>query len=978
MLIEFADENSLLRRIKNEERISFLLGSALTAKKGDIGIPNVEEMLANAVSFIEESDPEDIKDYNAFLEKNGTDNRYQDTFSFIIKNYGIKEANNIVKNAVLSNIDKTKNKHKITKSVNDLVNKIKDETIIVDNIITTNFDTIIEEKFKEETIPYNGISIVTDSNINDNNNGFTNIIHIHGVWDRNDTMHTQSQLKNNRDKIESSLKRLLSNNVIVVMGYSGWDDSFMRSIASIVNDDKAEYSILWCFYEKDESKIKNRELFFKNLKDAISRERVTFYKGINCDTFFEKLKKKEIARGRTIKIPLNYFYIEEDNSINAIRNDDRKTSISILNNNKSLHLESEIGSGRFGFIYSIIRDIEHKHIFRVDMSEVISKSQLEERFRKDTGVDITFIMEQSINNKSYAFFLIFDNITNNTNQETLNFLKSLPNTLDGFNQNLFFIFTSPAKINQFSDISVKLNPLTVNDSEILIRTKLPQKTISDEDIQKIHDKSEGLVTKLETIIRYLSSCSVREVIESNDIFKNIMNMDNISQTVLKKIGVFESDSSHKETFMLMKILSILKNGESITNIKKSTIGKNITIDSSLKIVESGLASSIDIDSSTTIVKLNPLVKDFIYSKLKTIEIELISNEFIGILIKRKKDSIYISSTNRKIIEHGYNTDGDNIVELLINESNKFDKQDESDGKKSSLSMILYYSRAYLYSLSNSSKFKELISASLKLMGVINDKELSYEYYCYLSSAYRMLGEDETAKKYLDLALEKTPINNKYKLSEIRADYILYYNKVDYDKSIELAKRTKKEFKSKTLAYITAEEILALDDKNGNEKTKKLIRIESKARRLGFDTAANNILFHLSDGSAYNNKVISMNKVLETDSSEYNKCRAFIYKMDAMLKNDKIDQITDDNISSLSNIYNYLFHQRIDVLFNKCINVLWGILERKNKIDVIIYIYTRGVLIWRLNDDFKNEEEYSKRLGLIYNNSNNNILLNSDS
>ncbi|EPU3937303.1 tetratricopeptide repeat protein, partial [Morganella morganii] len=507
---------------------------------------------------------------------------------------------------------------------------------------------------------------------------------------------------------------------------------------------------------------------------------------------------------------------------------------------------------------------------------------------------------------------------------TLNFLRKLPNTSIGLSENIYFIYISPARINQFNEISIKLKPLTVTDTNTLIKHKLPQKHISNEDIQKLHDKSEGLVTKLETIIRYLSSSSVTEVIESTDIFKDIIKNDDISKTIIKQIDSIENDLNKKETHTLMKILSILNNGESVTNIKKTSVGKKVTIMDSVQLIESGLASSIDIDSTTTVIKLNPLVKDFIYSKLTIGEIEDISNQFIRIMLNKSKNAIQISSTNRKIMEAGYSTDGDNITSLIINEVIRIKKEDNDESQKTSLNAMKYYIRSYIYSLDNSSRFKELISSSLKLMNVINDGELQYEYHHYLASAYRMLGEYDLAKKHLDIAFELTPKNLKSKVGVLMSEYLLYFQKNDNNKAIELAKKIKKEFKANSLAYITAEEILALRESE-DRKIKKLAQLEAKARKLKLNTAANNILFHLNEKNISDNKVTTMSEIIKTDNSEYNKCRAFIYKMDAMIKLGRINSITNKDIKSLSNIYNYLFYQRIDILFNKCLKVLWAIL-----------------------------------------------------
>jgi hypothetical protein len=85
------------------------------------------------------------------------------------------------------------------------------------------------------------------------------------------------------------------------MAYSGWEDSFTRSLATVVTNSKADYDILWSFYESTNDKIEyDRRELFTTLEDAISRGRVQFYSGIDCNTTFNnlgritELKKKEL------------------------------------------------------------------------------------------------------------------------------------------------------------------------------------------------------------------------------------------------------------------------------------------------------------------------------------------------------------------------------------------------------------------------------------------------------------------------------------------------------------------------------------------------------------------------------------------------------------------------------------------------------------------------------------------------------------
>jgi hypothetical protein len=291
MYIDFADENNLITRLIKEDEVSFIFGSALTARINGVGIPNTTGVVEILREYVDEEGL--LEEYIEHLTKTDNDNIYQASFEFIAKSLPKGSIAKVINRVVNSNIDPDTREHKITKPISDLVNLIKSEKLKVRNIITTNFDTLLEEALKKENILTNSISIVSDSNINQNNNGLINIIHIHGVWDKGDTMHTRNQLNNAREKIEASIRHLLTNNTIYIMAYSGWEDSFTRTLSTIVNDDKADYALAWCFYEKNDNDVKadNEELFLK-MRDAVSHERIQFYKGIDCHTIFQNIEKK--------------------------------------------------------------------------------------------------------------------------------------------------------------------------------------------------------------------------------------------------------------------------------------------------------------------------------------------------------------------------------------------------------------------------------------------------------------------------------------------------------------------------------------------------------------------------------------------------------------------------------------------------------------------------------------------------------------
>ncbi|MBF4280370.1 SIR2 family protein, partial [Vibrio anguillarum] len=96
---------------------------------------------------------------------------------------------------------------------------------------------------------------VSDTQLQENINSNINIYHLHGIWDQGDTMHTTTQLQQSRARIAMSLQNLVGDDLVVVMAYGGWEDSFTRALATVVINSTSDYDILWSFFEPDSAKI---------------------------------------------------------------------------------------------------------------------------------------------------------------------------------------------------------------------------------------------------------------------------------------------------------------------------------------------------------------------------------------------------------------------------------------------------------------------------------------------------------------------------------------------------------------------------------------------------------------------------------------------------------------------------------------------------------------------------------------------------
>lgn len=984
MATQFFDEKLLLQRLKaSDDGFNFIFGSALSAIKDGAGIPNVAEVSKIIENYADEIGL--LEDYKEHI--NGSDEKdiYQKSFSFMSAVKGATATREIVKRVVMKNYDADTGTHKVPKAIREFVKCIKEQKIKVHNIITTNFDTLIEEQFKKEKIGFNSISIVSDSNIIDNSNGYINIIHLHGVWDKGDTMHTLNQLESKRNKIESSLRNLLVDKPIIIMAYGGWLDSFTRTLANIVNDDKAEYNLAWCFYQNQEGVIEREDKnLFDMLSSAISRDRIQFFKGIDCNCIFSNLiSKVEVRKNNStissnqVNDEINYYPLAEKAFFKNIREKTKQAATEILNKKKSLFVEARLGFGLYGFISSLVNTIKSKKTkcLKIDFSQVISKSQIDDKVKTDTGHYLASLIFQLSMNSDIVHFVIFDKIRGNVDEETLLHLLKLPEMCSSFGVNIFFIYSSSVNLKQFQEIKVELPELSLRETESILYEEFGTNRFTPGEIHQIHDRSEGVVAKLEQIMYFLESSSAQEVLLQNDIFDESFYFESIPSTTIKQIELLLNDPSKKLTLKMLNILSILKNGETLSNLRKDKMGIDLNPRNTKELIQFELASTIYIDTTTTLIRINPIIKDYVLSKMSLNEKFKISNAYLRVAIIETKEGIKLSSSNRKIYENEYNTEEDNTSTLLklaiqecksnLSESEQSDNNLEMNRRK--LNKLLHFSRSYIYILSNSSKFSETISSIDSLISVVKDvdTENMYRYYYHMANAYRMKSYTDEAEYFLRICEKNCPDTDKDTLELVFIEKLYLLEKKSLEKAIDFSKNNKLRFHKNSAAYIASEGVIAREKDKGN-MIKTLERLEKKARKFGYHTLANNFLFTLNQEKNDIDKIMLLNKVIKTDSSPYNICRATVYKNEVLVRNKSFEKIKDQDINMLRNIYNYLFRQKFDVLFNKCHEILWKIAEHKQNKELILLIFYKGTIVWRLNSDVESENKYKSLLSSVDN------------
>jgi hypothetical protein len=160
-------------------------------------------------------------------------------------------------------------------------------------VLTTNFDPLISIAINRAHGRSDPIFLTGDRPLPpmaELKSDETPVMHLHGYWRGVDTQHTWMELTASRPRLGASLHRLLDNRLVVVVGYEGWDDAFMRAVGSLLSDPDAHPDIVWAVYDDDLGKLFARHAALMDHFEAWrDRPRFRLYRGIDGNEFFQRL-----------------------------------------------------------------------------------------------------------------------------------------------------------------------------------------------------------------------------------------------------------------------------------------------------------------------------------------------------------------------------------------------------------------------------------------------------------------------------------------------------------------------------------------------------------------------------------------------------------------------------------------------------------------------------------------------------------------
>lgn len=302
MTFELLTKEELLTAASATKRpVAFLVGAPLSLKDG-VGVPGVTEVLELIRDEIRSCAAKALPRFEAALNGKTGGDAYQEAMKWLGRNISQDAINDVIKAAVLKarkasapELTSGDGNHvdwKIpggTANLGELV--ARESERFIGPILTTNFDPLISmavQSFGGQTGRY---VLTADGTVSGPTvDGICTVIHLHGFWRDSDTLHTQVQLTNPRPKLTKSLQRLLQGRTLIVAAYGGWDDVFTRALVDLMNDEQAPLDVIWCFWENDADRVKERYgKLLDTVKPAIVMNRFRAFGGIDCHSIFGEI-----------------------------------------------------------------------------------------------------------------------------------------------------------------------------------------------------------------------------------------------------------------------------------------------------------------------------------------------------------------------------------------------------------------------------------------------------------------------------------------------------------------------------------------------------------------------------------------------------------------------------------------------------------------------------------------------------------------
>lgn len=659
-----------------------------------------------------------------------------------------------------------------------------------------------------------------------------------------------------------------------------------------------------------------------------------------------------------------------------IRLNEQKICGDALENGGMVWLGASWGVGRDGFIWSVMKRLgkEKFPIYRIDLEDYQERNSFLDSFASKMSSSFTDYC-RSLANVGPSV-LLFDQAPttsgeafgNHVEIEVEQFIRIAKSYLP----ETYMIILSASPPKQSSLPSLKLSVLEEPDTRLYLQSQ--NSSISEEItatfVSRAHRLTEGLIARIDQLIRQLQVVTLASF-EPPELSagRNRAIVEAASPYLVKTIAELESNTSplFERALLLLKILALLPDGESIDDLRHIEPTKPVFSDHALLLFDRDLIEGKNINAligengvknpARKLIFVPPQVREYVLSRMdvrsKNKLIRLAADHYFG---KNWNSGNHRRGKLLRIVDHenfGVAGNPHSILLRMLGDSS-------FHSRPMVIASILKICVAYCSEIYAADQFRRLVSVALEILPLIPDEYANERnaIEINLAKAFRMSGEPERALPLL----EKILINTKTQSTKLSLllNKALCMQSLGNSEAISIARDIVKS-SPKSSSALHAKTII-LESKDDEEKEHLLLQIENKSRQDGHTMVANNLSLNRINNFQDPSATKTLRMVYDSSMKKgelYNAHRAAT-KI-ARFSFQKNGNIAPQDIKKLISAYHYFYGERFGALFTNSHKVLWDYFESSDEIDNLLALYRHSSFVWRLNGQDHQDNKYFSAL-----------------
>lgn len=666
----------------------------------------------------------------------------------------------------------------------------------------------------------------------------------------------------------------------------------------------------------------------------------------------------------------------------TIRNDERTSLQTALDNRSTVFLIADWGTGKDEFLTTCFADSDARSsraatVFVLKCDSFSTIAELETGFRHQFGNSLQEYLNLTANISSVC--LILDGVqpvlTQGPNRIEFERLCGIIRDFAP-NSQLILVGRMPPSGGITEVVLTGLDTLETR-AYVQSHPAMQPEILSPEAIERLNFASGGLPIQIDRLLERLQVASLDAVIDEESELKTSITLQDAA--LAQCIRMLDSGGESR-TGMLLKALSVLPFGETIEGIKRFLHASPFYPTHAQTLLSLALLEAIPIHQTTTNIAATMRVEKSPGTSPKILRVPKQVRTCVHALMTKEELDEYVRLASEFIFGKTWKTDEriklrkvpqeyrDYVSSGLGNEFavitallSRAAAEGRDEEARNAIKLGLHYCGV----LKAANRYRDLRMVSKDLIRLIEGRGLENELadlHALCGRACRLTGEVAEAISHLEMSLNEVDSRRKNLSTGLRMleCAISLDGNGESEKALQFVNNAQKHTKAGTLLNSQIQ-VTRCNVSNPSNKTEELEAIEKNARSKGWISHANDTAIQLAAlESNEDGKVNWLNKVLQSEEKGWNEYRAVIRKATVLMKNDNLASLTLPDRISLLNAYAFCHAQRLGE-FDSCHACLWLLFEHEHNMPKLYALFRNSSFIWRLRGDEKTELEYYQRL-----------------